>query len=604
MTCAELQDAPATSGTEAPAPSRSHRRAWHACVVSGYLLTAAWVTSSLWASPGSRFISDDWEDTVQLRWLLLHATRLFTHGENPFFTHLLNAPHGVNLMDNTSVLAVAIPLTPVTLAFGPAISAAVFLTLAPAATATAWYWFLARNVVRSPLAAALGGLLAGFAPSMISQDCGHPNVASQFLLPLILAAVLRLRIPGRVVRTGCELALLVVLQAFLNEEVLLLAAVATAVFLLALLATAPRLVLPHLRRGLAALGVTTVLVAAALAWPLYWQFFGPMSYRGLGDWVQQYPTDLASYPAHSSQSLLGPPSNIAKLAQDAAEQNTFFGPVLLVLLLAVVAWRFRSPLVRALAVTTVVAGILGLGRYVRVNGHVTGVRGPWYALSSLPVFDTVVPTRISLLITPIAAILLALGVDQAVRLGRRWGPRSAARRCWAVAWTALLAAALVPIAPLPIRTGTLTASPVFFTSGHWRAHVPTGTNLQILPLIWGENIDAMQFQIDSDLGFAITGGYFLAPTPGSTDRSGRFGPDNPPIVQALNDVVQGHPLNVNDIMRLRARLDFAQHHVSVLVVPVRYQNSDELRRTIDQLVGPGQQIDDVWVWDLPRQQNG
>ncbi len=47
-------------------------------------------------------------------------TRIFTHGENPLFTPQLNAPDGVNLMANTGLLGLTVPLVPVTLLFGPA----------------------------------------------------------------------------------------------------------------------------------------------------------------------------------------------------------------------------------------------------------------------------------------------------------------------------------------------------------------------------------------------------------------------------------------------------------------------------------------------------
>src|SRR5204863_83786 len=54
-------------------------------------------------------------------------------------TAQLGAPYGVNLMANTSVLGAAVPLTPFTVAFGPAVAFLVLLTLGTAGTAYAWY---------------------------------------------------------------------------------------------------------------------------------------------------------------------------------------------------------------------------------------------------------------------------------------------------------------------------------------------------------------------------------------------------------------------------------------------------------------------------------
>ncbi len=56
----------------------------------------------------------------------------------------MNVPDGVNMVANTSVLAVSIPLTPITLALGPHAAFMVFLTGALVATALAWYFVLSR----------------------------------------------------------------------------------------------------------------------------------------------------------------------------------------------------------------------------------------------------------------------------------------------------------------------------------------------------------------------------------------------------------------------------------------------------------------------------
>ena len=67
---------------------------------------------------------------------------------------------------------------------------------------------------------------------MISQATGHPNIAAQFVLPFVVLVVLRLGRPdGWDVRRGLVLAGLVVVQVFINEELLLFTALALGVFL-------------------------------------------------------------------------------------------------------------------------------------------------------------------------------------------------------------------------------------------------------------------------------------------------------------------------------------------------------------------------------------
>ena len=41
------------------------------------------------------------------------------------------------------------------------------------------------------------GLLAGFAPGMLSQSNGHPHITAQWLVPFIVLQVVRLADPAR-----------------------------------------------------------------------------------------------------------------------------------------------------------------------------------------------------------------------------------------------------------------------------------------------------------------------------------------------------------------------------------------------------------------------
>ena len=117
---------------------------------------------------------------------------------------------------------------------------------------------------------------------MIAHANGHPNIIAQFLVPFIAWRVIRLREPGRAVRNGFALGLLVIAQVFINEEILFIDALTLGMaILLAYLAVAHRRtvraqIAPFLgarRRGAGR--------RALLAYPLWHQFFGPASYHGL-----------------------------------------------------------------------------------------------------------------------------------------------------------------------------------------------------------------------------------------------------------------------------------------------------------------------------------
>src|SRR5215469_13401755 len=213
------------------APARSAARSapgWaEPAAVVLYLALALWVTSGMWRHIGALALVSGGSDVHFFEWALTHATRVFTHGENPLFTPQLNAPSGVNMMANTGLLGLTVPLVPVTLLFGPGVTLTVMLTGGLAATAWAWYHVLSRHIVIGCWPAAMvGGLFAGFAPGMVSQANGHPDLVAQFLIPFIIWRAVSLR----TARDGVVLGLLVTWQAFLNEELLLLTGLALAIF--------------------------------------------------------------------------------------------------------------------------------------------------------------------------------------------------------------------------------------------------------------------------------------------------------------------------------------------------------------------------------------
>ncbi len=112
-----------------------------------YLALAVFVTSPLWTDLSGGYLVSSLSDQTLFEWYLSYAAHAVVSGDNPFHTTVLGAPDGINLMADTSVLGLGVPLTPVTLAFGPTAALATGLTAALAGTAAAWYWLLSRRVL-------------------------------------------------------------------------------------------------------------------------------------------------------------------------------------------------------------------------------------------------------------------------------------------------------------------------------------------------------------------------------------------------------------------------------------------------------------------------
>ena len=128
-------------------PSRRGKWADLAAVLS-FVALGFWVTGRLWLDPGSG-VRDNQSDQSQFEWMMAHGARVVTQFAYPFHSNQMNVPDGVNLMANTSVLSISLPMTPITLLFGPRAAFLVFLTAGMIATATAWYFLLSRVLIGS-----------------------------------------------------------------------------------------------------------------------------------------------------------------------------------------------------------------------------------------------------------------------------------------------------------------------------------------------------------------------------------------------------------------------------------------------------------------------
>ena len=593
------QERPDPAAETAPVRPRDNRhRDWLAA--GAYLVVAVVVTLRLWQRPTGVMLRENRQDQIQFEWFLTNSVHTLRQLADPFFTGLLNAPYGVNLMANTSVWGLALPLAPVTALFGAPVSYRVLLTGAFLCTALAWYHLLSRYLVRSRLAAFVGGAFCAFAPGMVSQGTGHPNVVAQFVLPFIVIVVLRMREPGHVVRNGLLLAALVTYQIFINEEVLLLAALALGVFVLAFWVQRPQVVNRCLRSALSSLALAAGVVAVLAGYPLFRQFLGRQSYRGLPEFVLNYNTDLLSYVSYAQESVAGTKSAAGRLAQGVPEQNTFYGWALAVLVIVAAAWMWRRPAVRALAITGVTFFLLSLGRNVVIGSHRTTIIGPWRLLSGLPLLDTVVPTRLSLVVIPVVGVLLAFYVERVLVEG---APRRGdGNRFWTplrVVGIGALAGALIPIAPTPLTVDPRHRAPTFLSSGAWRAYAPAGGTVGLLPFGWKSDLDMMQWQTEQGLKFKILNGYFLGPDPASDDKQARFGGGLYFVRQLLSSSRGAAPIELSTEERVYCLHELQTWHTNALVLPDRAPHAEVLREGADQILGPGRHVRDSWVWRVP-----
>ncbi|HEX6968375.1 MAG TPA: hypothetical protein VF174_06145 [Micromonosporaceae bacterium] len=565
--------------------------------IAGFVVVALWVTGRLWLDPHQGLAANRMDQAL-FEWMLAHGARVVTDFANPFFSYRMNVPDGVNLMANTSVLAVSIPLAPVTLAFGPSLAFRVFLTGAMIATALSWYLVLSRHLVSSRPAAVVGASFAAFGPSMVSHANGHPNIVAQFVVPLIVWRVLRLRETGRWLRNGLILGLLIVWQAFINLEILLMTAVGLGIFVavMAVLRPGYRCYLKPYAAGLA---VAALVASVLLAYPLHMLFFGPQTYHGLAERIRAYGADAASFFAFSRESLAGVLQPPRGLAQNASEENAFFGLPLVVLLTAVVWWCRRQAAVVALAVTGLVFAILSLGPRIRFRGRDTGVPSLWALLDELPILDSVVPTRWAMAMTPIIGLLLALAAERAARSARA---QPALARPIRYVTVTMLATALLPIVPTPLPTERLEPTPEFVTSGAWRQYAGRDRSVVTLPLPASTYPDPLRWSAETGLEMQLARGYFLGPNrdpANPEDRSAIYSASWRPTAWLFESIRRTGEVPEIDAQRRAEAIDDLRHWRAGAVILAPGRHAGAFRQAMTELTGVQPTFTGgVWVWDV------
>ncbi|RKN49143.1 hypothetical protein [Micromonospora endolithica] len=603
---------------EAQPSRRPRRRPSRADVlaIGAYVLLGVVVCLHYWGDVQNRVSSHLPTDHSWFEWLFAHGAYSVQHLENPLFTSRQNAPDGVNMMANTSLLGVTLPLAPLTLLLGPQVMYALYLGGALAATAGTSYWVLSRHLVRSRAAAFVGGAFLGFAPGIVHHANGQPNFVSNFLLPLIVLRVFTLGEAGRWRRNGIVLGLLVAYQIFVNEEMLLLTALACLVAVVAYAVMRPRAAWRQAGTFAAALGLGGGLALLLTAYPIWFQFNGPQSYRGLqGGVFHNWGEDLAAFVTFPRDTIAG--DEAVEKTIGLTEQNTWFGwPLVLLAVVALVLLVRRSLVARILAVLIVAFTVASLGPKIRLNGVETETDGPWsYIPDDLPLVEMMMPTRLALVVAAAVGVLLALAWDAVASTGRPPvpAPRTAAdaadttgtspaagsRPRWVrpIGYAAI-ALAVLPLLPRPLPAEQIEPPPHFITSGGWRPYVPAGRTLVPVPIPSNvHGLSTLRWSALTRQEFPVPGGYFIGP---NEKGEGVFGAPNRPTSTLIYSTMDRNatPMAITDEDRRRTVEDLRFWNASVVVLG-DHPREVVLRDLMTALLGaPPQRVDDVWLWDV------
>jgi hypothetical protein len=569
-------------------------------ILAAFIVAGGYLYAHVWVDPGGRRPLHSYSDYFQFEWFLTADTRAFLGLHNPFFNDLQNAGVGVDMMANTSVLGLALPLLPITLLFGAGTSFVVAATLGFAMTAFGWYWVLHRELRLHRAAAVLGGAFIAFGPPLVAHGNAHLNMVSLWLVPWIVRFALKLFRTDRPVRDGVWLGALIVYQVFIGEEVLLMAALALALFVIFYgIGNRARMrdeVREMRRPFLIGIGTALAVSLPLLAFPLYWQFFGTQSYKNIGD-LNYVTNDLNTFTEFSTKSL-GNQSGVLT-STNYSEENTYFGWALPILAVAIFLWLWRDRLVRTVALLGGLFAVLSIGPEIVVHHKGTGIPAPWRLFVDVPLLDSMNVGRFTFVTVAALGVMLAVATDRVLK-SERFAGEGERKVPVRLIWIGALAAALVPLFPQPLPATGLPAIPRFITSGNYREYVAENhTMFPVPPMDAVNNVLPLSWQVAGGMDFRIPEGYFMGPV--GNDREASNQPPKGPTAALLVKVFStGKAVTptATEKAAIEAELKRIQADAFVAYGKQATTRLPELKATLDPLFGPARQVDDVWLWDV------
>ncbi len=350
-------------------------------------------------------------DPGQEVWFLGWLPHALGAGLDPFVSHAIFAPAGVNLLDNTSIDLLGLLLAPVTVTAGPVASLDTAVLLAPALSGLGAFALCRRHVTWQPAAFA-GGLCYGFGPFLTGDlRYGHLDLTWLVLPPLILCCLDTLLVAGtrRPVLVGVALGVLVDAQFFISTEMLAISALTAVVAAIVVSIGWPKTVLARLAAGWRGLLAAFAIVVGALAYPFWVVVAGPRHIVGP---VWQHMGDLAA----SLAATIEPRGELPGVAFISGSNGSYLGVALLVVLGIGAAVLWRSPVLRVALSCALVVYVASLGYRLHVGQRALDLSLPAALLGHVPLLDSIVPERFAAMVDLLCGLALAAILDHL----RRW----------------------------------------------------------------------------------------------------------------------------------------------------------------------------------------
>jgi hypothetical protein len=558
----------------------------HLAALGTYLAVAVAVWAHVWlGGDPAHTITCNCGDSSQQVWWLEWLPWALGHGHNPLLTNTLWARFGgVNVLSNTSWLAPAALLAPVTLLFGPVASFNAANLLAP--VVSGWAAFaLAGHVSRRAGARIVAGGLYAFSPFVLRNTVlGHIDLTIAPYLPVMMLLGLGLlRRGARPVRTGVLLGLLTVLQFFTGFEVLAISAITGVMFVGLVMLLRPDVVAAARGQIVRAVALATTISAAVLAYPVWYFLAGPRHVDGPFWAVVSSSPQAIAWPGPDVFNTHTPLAQIGYLGPQGPNTDYLGIGLLAFVALSVGVWRHS----RSCRVVAVVGAACWVLEFL-----------PGVLWARIPLVSSIQLIRFAMPVSLCVGIVLCVSIDGWWRRAATWAAATGGthRRRWARG--AVVGAVMVAFVPLvvtysvPFRVTNATV-PAWFTRDAGR--LPRGTAVVTVPFAYGIASAPMAWQAEVGDSFDLVGGWVFVPGGNGTNAE-TVSPMGgaPAALLALGD----DPAAVTASQQESIRGALVRLRPLVVVVVPRAATPGTVEALTDTLGIAPTWSDGAWVWHL------
>jgi hypothetical protein len=584
------------------------RRGWWitAAVAVAYLGLSVLSNGSAWAHGIAHTIqTSGGNDVPEEVWFLAQTPWVLLHGHNPLVNDWLNAPAGINLMDNTTMPLLGILAFPITWLLGPIATFNILIDVAIFASAMSFFVMARRFVIWWP-AAFVGGLAYGFSPFTAATANGHLFLLFQAIPPLVIYFVDRFlrSTTARPSWSGVAIGLCFVVQFYVSSEAFASLAVMTgcAAVLGGVYALWKHVPLDR-RRLLAMVGCAALVIAVGIGYAAWLAVAGPEHITGpaqpataiAGETIDPVGLVVPTIDQRFTFGHAGLGDSLVALrdpnwkvvVESPVENGSYVGiPLLLALVIGGVVLR-RNRFALFCSVMGAIGLVMSMGSRLHVDGHRTGIPLPFIVIAHLPLLNSSVASRWITYFWLFAGLLLALVLDAVYKVASngRFGKRGA------VAWSGLLAlVVLLPLVPAWPYSAAQAAVPAWFTNG--ARSLPAGSAALIYPLASPSNDSSMLWQAMADMRFRMPGGFAVIPGPnGANTFVGAASPLGDALAQC-----EGGAASVPDFSPADVRAQLHQWQTETVAVVPTEPGAPCATALFTSALGPPQRRGGVLVW--------